>query len=182
MRFDLSPGSRVFVDLRASGLLRAVGHDPTLSVTPPVFAVDVPNSALAGGPAARVEVPIDVRIPVGAIEPPDNLSATERIQMRDNLRGLEVLDAARWPTVAFRGGYKGTLARGTLAGDLVVRGESRPISFDVSVSREGGALVATGAWEGTLGALGIKPFKALLGALKLKDWIRVRLQLRWASR
>jgi hypothetical protein len=181
VRFELSPASRVFIDLRASGLLRAVGHDPTLAVAVPTLAIDLAASALAGGPAAAgVDIPLEARIPVGTIEPPDDLSAGDRIQMRDNLRGPEVLYASRWPTLAFRGRYRGTLSRGTLAGDVVVRGESLPIMFDVTVSREGAALVAAGAWEGTLTALGITPFKALLGALKLKDWIRVRLQLRWS--
>jgi polyisoprenoid-binding protein YceI len=179
VRFELSPASRVFIDLRASGLLRAVGHDPTLSVALPSLGVDLSDAAVVGGPASRVDVPIEVRIPVGAIEPPDDLSAGDRIQMRDNLRGPEVLDAARWTTVSFRGRYAGSLSRGSLAGDVVVRGESRPLVFDVTVSREGAAFVAAGVWQGTLTELGIKPFKALLGALKLRDWIRVRLQVRW---
>ena len=39
-----------------------------------------------------------------------------------------------------------------------------------------GPILARGAWEGRLTDLGIKPFKALLGALKLEDWIRLRLE------
>jgi hypothetical protein len=41
--------------------------------------------------------------------------------------------------------------------------------------------VATGAWEGRLTDLGIRPFKALLGAIKLEDWIAVRLDARFAA-
>ena len=41
-------------------------------------------------------------------------------------------------------------------------------------------LVATGTWEGRLTELGIKPFKALLGAIKLDDWVSLRVDARFA--
>jgi hypothetical protein len=163
----------VLIDLRASGLLRAVGHDPTMLAVAQSFALDVRD---AGGGA--IEVAIDARFPVEAIEPPADLSPDDHAQMRDNLRGRDVLDAAQWPTVDFRGRYAGTLTGGTLSGDLVVRGVPRPVSLEVAVSRDDETFVATGTWEGKLTQLGIKPFKALLGALKLKDWIRLRLDAR----
>jgi polyisoprenoid-binding protein YceI len=176
MRLELSPDSRVLVDLRATGLLRAVAHDPTLSAVAPPLVLALPD---ADGP---VDVAVDAQFAVDAIEPPADIRAADRDQMRDNLRAANVLDSARWPTLDFRGRYAGTLSRGTLSGDLVVRGVPRPIAVDVTVSREAGRFVARGTWEGRLTQLGVKPFQALLGALKLKDWIRLRLQLVWTVR
>jgi hypothetical protein len=176
MRLELSPDSRVLVDLRAGGLLRAVGHDPTLSASAPPLVLDVPDG---DGP---LDLALDARFAADLIEPPTDISSSDRDQMRDNLRGASVLDAARWPTIDLRGRYRGTLERGTLSGDLVVRGAPRSVTLDVTVSRDAGALVARGAWEGSLTQLGIKPFHAMLGALKLKDWIRLRLQLVWNVR
>jgi hypothetical protein len=49
----------------------------------------------------------------------------------------------------------------------------------VRVARDGDRFIAAGRWEGKLSALGVKPFKALLGALKLEDWICLRLQARF---
>jgi polyisoprenoid-binding protein YceI len=95
--------------------------------------------------------------------------------MRENTLGPEVLDAGHHPTLEFRGRYAGTRSSGTLEGELVVRGVPRRFSMGVEVAGSGGKLVATGVWEGRLTDLGIKPFKALLGALKLQDWIRLRL-------
>jgi hypothetical protein len=172
MRLELSPESRVLIDLRASGLLRAVGHDPTLCAAARSFSLDAPD---IGG---AIDVALDARFPVDSIQPPADLSASDRAQMRDNLRGREVLDAARWPAIDFRGRYRGTLSGGTLSGDLVVRGVARALTLDVALSRDGEAFAASGTWEGSLTRLGIKPFKALLGALKLKDWIRLRLDAR----
>jgi polyisoprenoid-binding protein YceI len=174
MRLQLAADSRVLIDLRAAGLLGAVGHDPTLSAAPSAVSLEVPE-----GGGAELDCAVEARIPVDAIEPPADMSASDRAQMRDNLRGPDVLDARRWPNVDFRGRFAGTLERGRLSGHLVVRGIERAVAIDVSISRRGSDFVAEGDWVGTLTELGIKPFRALLGALKLKDWTRLRLRLRW---
>lgn len=175
MRFELCPDSCVRIDLRATGILKAVGHDPTLTCAPESLEIGE-----AAGDA--LDVPVSARFRAGAIEPPADIDASDRERMRDNLRGPEVLDVARFPTVELRARYAGTLKGGTLSGDLVVRGAPRPIRMDVRVAREGERYVVTGAWEGKLTDLGIKPFKALLGALKLVDWIRIRLDARLSPR
>jgi hypothetical protein len=173
-----SPGSRVLIDLRATGLLKAVAHDPTLTARPDRVAVELEGAAPPGDGtiAARVEATFRVH----AIEAPQDIPRGDRDQMVENLRGREVLDAARFPTIDFRGRYSGTLEAGTLAGDLAIRGGARPLSLPVRATREGPELAATATWEGRLTDLGVKPFKALLGAIKLEDWIRLRLELRFA--
>jgi hypothetical protein len=176
MHLELSSESRVYVELQATGLLRAVGHDPTLSAAPEPLAITVPDGE------GRFELPVDACVRADAIEPPPDIPASDREQMRANTLGREVLDAARFPTLDFRGRYAGTLASGTLAGELVVLGVARRVVLDVRVTRVGASVAATGAWEGRLTDLGIKPFKALLGALKLKDWVRLRLSARFAPR
>jgi hypothetical protein len=147
MRLDLSPESRVLVDLQATGLLKAVGHDPTLTAHPQATALDL-------------EAPLVVRFSVAGIEVPSDLSASDGSKMLENLRSREVLDG------------------GKLAGELRVKGEPRRFVMDVRATRDGDTLVAAGTWQGTLTELGIKPFRALLGALKLKDWIRLRVDAR----
>jgi hypothetical protein len=166
MRLALSPESRVFIDLRATGLLRAVGHDPTLTARADATTLD-PDAG-----------EFEVRFAALEIAPPEDIPPSDREKMRDNLRGAEVLDTARYPSVVMRGRYQGTLERGRLAGTLEVRGTKHPLAMDVRVDRDGEALVAKGTWEGKLTELGIKPFKALLGALKLSDWIRLRVEAR----
>lgn len=166
MRLELSAESRVFVDLRATGLLRAVGHDPTLVARPEATTIDLD----AGN--------VSVRFLVRDIEAPGDLSPSDRAKMTDNLRGADVLDASRFPVVAVEARYEGSLEGGTLDGQLVVRGARRHFAMALRGQRDGDVYLATGAWEGTLTGLGIKPFKALLGALKLSDWIRLRVEAR----
>jgi hypothetical protein len=168
--------SRVLIDLRATGPLAVLGHDPTLTARPDAFSIDVAEKE-GGGAEASVEA----RFAVGAIEPPAGISASDRTKMRDNLLSRDVLDAGRFPTIVLRGRYSGTFDAGTLAGDLVVRGAQRGITVPVRIVREPGVFSASGRWEGRLTDLGVKPFKALLGALKLEDWVVLRLEARFKA-
>jgi hypothetical protein len=172
LRIELSPTSRVLVDLRATGLLRAIGHSPTLSVVCPPVTIDV-------GENPPIDVAIDLPFDAAAIQPPTDISDSDRERMLENLRSPEVLDLSRYPRLDFRGRYAGTLERGVLAGDLHVRGAPHRISLDVTISPDSETLRMRGTWQGRLTDLGIKPFRALLGALKLDDWIRLRLDAAW---
>lgn len=177
MRLDLvTSETRVLVDLRATGLLRAVGHDPTLTVRPEPWATEMTE----GVDRAAIDLPIDVRFDAAAIEPPADMGAADRDKMRDNMRGRDVLDVARYPTIELHGRYVGSLDKGRLSGALHVRGAPRPISMEVRGRASGGSARRTvdvrGQWEGRLSDLGVRPFRALLGALKLEDWIRLRLE------
>jgi hypothetical protein len=175
MNLELSPESVVFVDLRATGLLRAMAHDPTLRVRPPSLSLTLPDDR-------HVDVTVEARFAADAIEPPADLPASDREKMLDNLRGRDVLDVARHPRVEFRGRYRGDLERGELSGEVVVRGQAHALAMPIQVSREGRDLVARGSWEGKLTHLGVRPFKALLGALRLDDWARLRVETRWVER
>jgi hypothetical protein len=166
MRFELSPDSRVYIDLRATGLLRAVGHDPTLSARPEAAIIDLADGQVL------------LRFAVAGIEPLGDLGEPDRRKLLSNLRGADVLYASRFPTLELRARYEGTVDGGELRGHLVVRGQPRSVSMSLRISRQWDVLVAAGAWEGTLSELGVKPFKALFGALQLKDWLRLRVEAR----
>jgi YceI-like domain len=173
MRLHFQDGSCVFVDLRATGLLRAIAHSPTLTARPERVVVELSEPPIGAA--------VDATFRADAVEAPADIPASDREKMVDNLRAPEVLDAARHPTIEFHGRYEGNFEEGILSGDLRVRAVARRVSMRVHVSREAGVLVATGAWEGRLTDLGVRPFKALLGAIKLQDWIALRLHARFAE-
>lgn len=175
-RFELSRESRVLVDLRATGLLRSAGHDPTLSAR-----VDGSGNHLAidPGDGSAIDVVVAVSFAAADIEPPPGMPPADRDKMRENMLGPEVLAASRFPRIEFGGRYAGSLRAGTLSGDLRVRGALHRISMEVrgsQDSRDGKRLEVRGAWDGRLTSLGIRPYRALLGALRLDDWIRIRLE------
>ena len=131
--------------------------------------LDVPDD----GP---LDVPVVVVFRVDRIEPPGELDRNDRERMCENLCSADVLDAARFPAVELRGHYAGSFDAGRLEGDLIVRGARHRLVFHVSILTHGTQRLARGAWEGRLTDLGIKPFRALMGALRLEDWIRLRLE------
>ncbi len=177
MRLDLDPsGSRVLIDLRATGPLAVLGHDPTLTARAAPLSLEVGDA-----PDASNDAPIELSFPVTSIEPPQGISASDREKMRDNLLSREVLDAGRYATITLRGRYAGNLDGGTLSGELVVKGAPHRLSMSVRVARDGERLTASGRWEGRLTDLGVKPFKALLGALRLEDWVALRVEARFAA-
>jgi polyisoprenoid-binding protein YceI len=176
MRLELDPGaSRVLIDLRATGPLAVLGHDPTLTARPAAISLEVSDAA-----GAAIDVPVELTFAVTSIEPPAGISSSDREKMRENLLSHEVLDAGRYPTLTLRARYAGTLDGGTLSGDLVVKGSPRRLSMNVRVARDGERLTVSGRWDGKLTDLGVKPFKALLGALRLEDWAALRLEARFA--
>jgi hypothetical protein len=175
MRLELSSESRVLVDLRAIGLLRAALHDPTLTARPQPAIIDLRA-------AEAIDTPVDLQFRAIDIEPPEDISSSDRDKMREHIRSRDVLDVAHCPTIDLRGRYAGNLEAGKLSGELWLRGAPRRVAMDIRISRDGERLVVRGAWEGRLTDLGIKPFRALLGALKLDDWIRLRLEALFSVR
>jgi len=173
MRLRLASGSRVLIDLRATGVLRALAHSPSLVARPE------PLEVLAEG--ERFACDVEARVPASSIEPPAGIPASDSDKMRDNLLGPGVLDARRFPALVFRGRYEGSIAGGTLTGQLDVRGAPRALSMGVAIARQDGLFVATGAWERKLSDLGVPPFKALFGAIRLEDWVRLRLEARFEA-
>lgn len=171
-RYALSPDTRVLVDLRATGLLRALGHNPTL-----VAHADLTTVEAEEGEAGTTAT-VALRFPVARIDPPADISRDDREKMRANMEASEVLDAARFPTIDVTARWRGTTDAGRLEVDATVRGQNHALALDVALRRDGADLVARGTWEGRLTDLGIKPFRALMGALKLEDWIRLRLEAR----
>jgi polyisoprenoid-binding protein YceI len=169
VKLRLSQSSRVSVTVRSKGVLGALEHQPTFTATPSM------QGALEIDASRPIDVAVEASVRGAELEPPVDASAFDRKQMADNLRGKQVLEVARWPSLTFRGRYTGTTEKGRLAGTLEIRGEPRAIACDVTVAADGARLRARGRWQGTLTALGIKPFKALLGALRLHDEVTIEL-------
>ena len=163
----LDDSSRVFVDVRSKGVLGALEHALTFAGRP-ALERPIDGEVAASGP---FEAEVNARVAASSLEPPKDASVSDREKMLENLLGKDVLDAKRFPEIALRGRYVGTRERGTLVGKLTLRGEPRDVRFDVDLRKSGDKLVARATWEGTQTSLGIKPFKALLGALRLHDWI-----------
>ena len=146
------------------GLLSKVAHDLRLRLTR--FEVVVDGDAVSGTfwPAAlEVEGPM-VRGQLDA----GGLSDKDRRDIRGSIND-KILLTARHPQATFEGTRMGA----RVSGQLTLVGRSAPV--DVHLTEDGDRL--RGEVTLTPTRWGIKPFKALLGAIKLKDQVLVRFDL-----
>ncbi len=109
---------------------------------------------------------------------PDNLTVADKEGTRRNLLGPALLDAARFPVLqldsvaiaAAGDGYRVT-ARVDVAGVV------RQIQVPVTLERTGGQLQVSGEFVLTHAELGLTPFSAALGALRVREDLEVAYRL-----
>ena len=103
----------------------------------------------------------------------DSIS-THQAQRDEHLRSPEFFDTATYPTISFRStGISGTPENFTVTGNLTIMGKTLPITL--SGKAADGKVSGTGTIVQT--AFGIKPFSALMGALKVADEVGISFEL-----
>jgi YceI-like protein len=159
--------SDCFVYVYREGALSAVGHDLKLRVTD--FELEVGDEP----PAVRAEFRADSLRVVGVVrdgvvderEP----SPRDRREIEENIR-RDVLEAGRYPLITFRSQpVSGSGEEARVAGRLELHGVVRDVEFPVRW--ESGRAVARVRVHQP--DFGIKPFRALLGALRVKPDVLV---------
>jgi len=163
-----------------AGLLSTIAHD--LRLTVPHFTLDIDGENVRGR-AQMTEIIVDGAMKRGVLQP-RGLSDKDKADVRENI-AKDVLKSATYPQVSFEGtapggvrlegpaGPDASSARFTVSGQLEIVGRKQPISF--SVERRGGRLLARA--ELLQSRWGIKPFKAMLGTLKVQDRIELTLDI-----
>lgn len=153
------------------GLLAAVGHDLSLRASKLTIEVDPATgrgTARFDARAIRVEHALSGGRPAPSALSRDDVQTIER-----NIAN-EVLEASRWPEIVFHldssvreeGGAR-------ISGRLALHGRERPL--ELALRKAGDRLRAEVRLEQP--DYGIKPFRALLGALKIKPEVLVELDL-----
>ncbi len=163
------PGqSDCFVYVYREGALSAVGHDLKLRVTD--FRLEV-----GGEPAVQAEFRADSLRVLGSLKngalDEGDLSPRDRREIEGNI-AREVLEASRYPVISFRSSAVEKTAGGAqVAGRLELHGVVREIAFPVRL--DAGRAVARVAVEQP--DFRIKPYRAFLGALRVKPEVVVEV-------
>ncbi|HWO11505.1 MAG TPA: YceI family protein [Polyangiaceae bacterium] len=152
------------------GLLSKVAHDLKIKVTS--FSVDVDTTQISAQfDASSLRV---VNAVHDNVEDPKALSDADKDKIVTQIQ-KEVLETDQHPSVRFistkvarrpDGGY-------SVTGDLTLHGTTRPISAETRV--EGGKQVAE--VEIDQPEFGVVPFKAMMGTLKVKPVVRVKVSV-----
>ena len=155
-----------------AGLLARVAHDLRLSVQRHELVLE--RRHLRGYCAAD-SLAIDGVMSGGHLDP-NVLSDKDQRQILETIR-KEILLSDQYPRVEIDAEIEPSSAssptRFTLRGTLRLRGQQRPIAIEVV--RNGDTLQT--AFELTPSEFGIAPYKALAGAIKLQDRVRVSVDL-----
>ena len=171
-RFDPTTGAvRVFTF--KEGMLSALAHD--LEIVVGRFAIDVAD-----------DLAIDARFEAGSLtvahaikdgHPSEVLGASDKKKIEQTITG-DVLDARRFPEIRFVAPAPEPSGDGFVyRGQLTLHGKSRPV--EARSRATGGTQVAEIVLHQP--DFGIKPYSAMLGALKIKPDIRVRIALPWVQ-
>lgn len=152
------------------GVAARAGHDLLVELRSWSGSIEVPD-----GDPLRADIAVEAALDsfevlqgYGGVAP---LSERDRADIRSN--ALRMLEVTAHPVATFTSTrVVGSDFGGSVDGDLTLRGETRPLTLDV---------VPTGpaSWQGTadvlLSAFGIEPYRALFGALRLADSVRIEV-------
>lgn len=164
------------VDLRVhtwrEGLLSPVGHDLELRVADVTVEIDEGGGVVARCDAASIEL-------VGAVAngrvDPGAIGRRDRGKIEDGARN-QVLSVKRHPEVVFQAPATRSRPGGgvQLDGQLTLHGRTQP--FSLVASPQDGRLVARARLDQR--DFGIKPFSAMLGALKIRPVVEILVSVR----
>lgn len=175
MKVDLSPEQGTIQILTfKEGLLSPLGHNLVIDVgrwkaTATVEATDPPAGAIE----------VECEAASLAVEGPDELTDKDRNEIQENIRD-KVLETKKYPAVRFRSSRVASAGTGKVRveGTLALHGTERPVTLEASFELAGGAARVRGETPITQTDFKIKPYKAPLGVIKVKDVVRVRWDLR----
>jgi len=175
--------SSVVIQVFKDGIAARFAHDHVVAAKQ--FA-----GTISGDPAdpttARVEVTAQTASFVND-EPalrqqfklPLEVSEGDRATIEKSMKGDEVLDVARFPTVSFRSTGVDRAADGalTLRGNLTLHGVTRAVAMPLSVKVDGAMIDGRATFRLKTSDYGMPPYSAMLGAVKCKDEVALHLHL-----
>jgi polyisoprenoid-binding protein YceI len=171
--YQVGPKSgRLLVKTARTGLGAKAGHDLTIEVTRWRGNVVIDTASPASS-SVTVEADVDsfeVREGTGGVKP---LTDADRADIKNTLRG-KILSTGRHPTITFVSGkVSGTAESFRIDGGLTIVGVTQPVTVEGRLAAgraQGSAVVVQSRW-------GIRPYTAFLGALKLRDEVRVQFDI-----
>ena len=171
---DTNSGN-LYVYTFKEGLLSKLAHDLLIDITNFKVHLDVPEAGFTSG-SLELEIQANSLKVICALKDGERTDALKEKDIADIEKdmGGKVLHPDKYPTANFRskaiqekdGGYK-------INGDLNLHGVTKSIDFDIDTNGEN--------LKGMISLLqkdyGIKPFKAMLGTLKIKNEINIGFDL-----
>jgi polyisoprenoid-binding protein YceI len=181
-RIDSSRSSLV-VQIFRDGVAAKLGHDHVVRAT--TFSGRVtydPSTPALSSVAAQAQTATlrvddaETRRKFGLEGQP---SGNDLAEIEKSMKAEGQLDVARFPVITFTSTTvtRQTADRYLVTGPLTIRGVTRTVQFPANVAMEGNVFRATATLTVMQSAFGYKPYRALLGAIKNKDAVRLHIDL-----
>jgi polyisoprenoid-binding protein YceI len=171
-------GIRVHVEKR--GLFSAFAHDHDFEVTRWHGTAEVPGDDPA-------HATLELVLEAGSLrDREEGLSSGDRGKVEAQTAGSKVLDAAHAPEIVYRSdrgsvdlgsGADATPVKGTIHGQLTLRGKSRPVDAHFEATRQGEGWSVSGKARFRQSDFGIEPFNGAGGTVGVKDEVEVVFKL-----
>ena len=156
------------------GMAAKVGHDLVIEAARWNATVTIDGDPSRSEVKATVDArSLEVREGKGGAKP---LTDKDRKDIKSNM--FDLLKISTAPDITFQStSVTADGGKVQLSGDLSVAGSSQPVTFDLAV-QEGNTVRLTGDVTITQSRFGIKPFSAMMGALKVKDAVEIEADVR----
>lgn len=166
----LGPGNGILtVRTFREGMAAMVGHDLEIEITRWQGELDIESREV------RIDADpcsLSVRQGTGGAKP---LTEKDRSDIKANLE--KVLMVQRFPEILFRSTEVLGGDRLEVAGELTIAGNKRNVRFPIELVTSGGMRRVSGVVAVKQTDWGIKPYSAMLGALKVRDVVEVVFEL-----
>jgi hypothetical protein len=158
----------IYIFTFKDGILARAAHDLRISLSNFDIGLE--------GEDVHAELPLGSLAVDGPVEGGEvKLDQYDAGKKADVLKAMneDVLHTAKNPTARFKGKAAPRGDGFAVSGDLELNGKTAPLAFDVR--KEGGTYQAS--FEMQPSKWGVAQYKALLGAIKVKDVVRIELAL-----
>ena len=168
--YNLGPSDgTVRVKTGRQGLASKVGHDLTLEAANWTATLTVDGDPSRSEVKATIEPrSLEVKAATGGAKP---LSDKDKKDIKKNISGLLGNDSIAFRSKSVEADDGSTVK---VAGDLSIAGQSRPVTLNLTTTPDGRL---TGKMAVVQSQFGIKPFSAMMGALKVKDEVEIDLEV-----
>jgi polyisoprenoid-binding protein YceI len=175
--YNLGPSDgKLQVRTGRQGMASKVGHDLTLEASNWKAEVTVDADPAQSAVKATVEPrSLEVVAATGGAKP---VSDKDKKDIMKNIAGLLGNNSIIFESTSVQS-KSDTSA--TVAGNLSIAGQSRPVTLDLTIGPDGGNARLQGRVPVVQSSFGVKPYSAMMGALKVKDEVEVDLDVRLPS-
>ena len=184
VRFHIdSESSWLRVLVYRGGLLRGFGHNHIVSHNEIKGTVTLGQNPLQSELIVEFSVAdLTVDDPqLRALAGPDfpgQISEKDIAGTRSNMLGKKLLQAEQFPSIQIRSEQiTGSMPDIEVEASVVVRGVEFTVVFPVRVELSSDSFVASGELEITHADMGLKPFKAVLGTLRVRDTLILNYEI-----